>query len=244
MAGGALAKAEQSLQITVPRAHTMIKFITEIASWLFPDDVKEPAFLEAFPTQMAAVDIFSWKINEYCNSDDMFDGLVHPNLQADNAYFWRDEDGAWDVGMFDWGGCGYFSYPSVFLGCVTTMLPDIYVEQEENLFRCFASEVERYGGGTIDADELILRTQLLYCQTMLGACINLQGYALVSTPPEEWATIRDKKDDRLMGRWDTRCHALAAEVQMTVWRRGKHWKVLTDWLDTFGFPHGEPWALK
>jgi len=157
---------------------------------------------------------------------------------------WQEEDGSWDVGLFDWGGCGYFNYPSVFLGCVTTMLPDIFIEHEENLFKCFANEFSRYGGGEIDAEELILRTQLMYAQGMIGVCINLQGYALVSTPREEWATIRDKKDDRIMGRWDTRCHALAAEQQMTVWRRSKHWKVLTAFLDNLGFPYDAPWEIK
>ena len=35
------------------------------------------------------------------NSSD-FLGAMHMNLQADNAYLWKDEEGDLDAGIFDW----------------------------------------------------------------------------------------------------------------------------------------------
>lgn len=238
---GANAKKTKLLQ---KHCDALVNFVQNVAPWLFPADVKEPAFLNELCGQLRIITAYGWKVDQYCRENPMFEGLMHPNLQCDNAFFWTDESGKYHAGLFDWGGCGYQQYSGVFLGCLTTMIPEVYLEHEEHLFRCFAYEFKRYGGGEMDPEELILQSRLNYCLSMTGLPSNLVSYALSTTPEEEWKTIKDKTDDRVMGRWNTRCHTLSLEIQLVVWRRGKQFDTFLGFLDDFGFPYKEPWEIR
>lgn len=130
-----LGSAQKRLKNLTKHTETLVDFVSNIAPWLFPDDVREPEFLGKLVEQFSQIFVYNWKISSYCNDDPLYQGLIHPNLQCDNAYFWNDEEGTLHAGLFDWGGCGYMSYSGVFLGCLTTMLPEIYLEHEEKLFR-------------------------------------------------------------------------------------------------------------
>merc|ERR1719350_1653504 len=200
---------------------TTIRFIGEVAPWLFPDDVREPAFLEALRKQLALVFCILGPITTYCTDGldtELTSGLMHPNLQVDNAFFWTDEEGEYHAGLFDWGGCGYMPYAGIFLGCVSGALPEVYLEHEERWFRTFASEFKRFGGGDIDADELIKQCRLMFATSVVNNCQQVTIQAMSLTTEEEWKTITSKFDEKVMGRWNVRCNALACEMCFPVWR--------------------------
>lgn len=41
-------------------------------------------------------------IRQFLSNSSDFLGAMHMNLQADNAYLWKDEEGDLDAGIFDW----------------------------------------------------------------------------------------------------------------------------------------------
>ena len=51
--------------------------------------------------------------------NDDYVSLAHGNMNVDNAYFWRNEEGSLELGVFDWGGMGCRC-----LGCVAEISPE------------------------------------------------------------------------------------------------------------------------
>jgi len=234
-----VAGAAKTWKRTKKHVETTVRFVSEIAPWMFPQDVKEKEFLDSFVARLELVNKLAGPIHMYCNDgdySDMFFGLCHPNLQVDNAFFWTDEEGVYHAGLLDWGGCGYMSYMNVFLGCVSGALPDVYLEHEEKWFRTFADEFKRFGGGDMDPDELVKQSRLMFCTSVLGTCSNVAVQALSLCTEEEWKGISSKQDEKVMGNWNVRCQALAAETCIPVWRRGPHWKVLLDFCKEMDIP--------
>lgn len=215
----------------------LLRFITELAPWLFPEDCKEKAFLDALPKQLEFVFKIAGVLQSYSTEGEKaesFFGLIHPNLQVDNAFFWEDEDGLYHAGLLDWGGCGYYPYAQVFLGCTTMALPEVYLEHEEGWFRTFTDEFKRFGGGEIDPEELILQSRLMFSVFVGQTCQRVATEAMQLTTPEEWLQVKDRFDERVMGRWNVRNSATAGEVSVIVWRRGKHWQTVLDFCKANG----------
>merc|ERR1719189_2430159 len=78
----------------------------------------------------------------------------HANLQADNAYFWRDEYGAMACGMLDWGGFSRAPFGVRFLGCLSGADVGMMLGHEEGILRCFVDEYARCGGPKLDVAEV------------------------------------------------------------------------------------------
>lgn len=222
---------------------TLIRFITETAPWLWPEDVKEKEWLAELKSQMELVWRLQGPINHYCTEgekSETYSGLMHPNLQVDNSFLWTDEDGLVHAGLLDWGGCGYMGYAGIFLGCVSGAQAEVYLEHEEWWFRTFVEEYKRFGGGDeMVAEDLIEQCRLMFAVSTCGAIgqLALRGLGEAEgTPEEEWKTITSRTDERIMGRWNCRCNVLAAEVFFTVWRRGPHFQTVLDWAKREGLP--------
>ena len=81
---------------------------------------------------------------------------MHANLQADNAFFWRDEYGQLDCGVLDWGGFSRMPFCVNFLGCLSGADPEVLLAHEEGILRCFRDEYHRCGGPLLPLEELLL----------------------------------------------------------------------------------------
>eukprot|EP00913_Durusdinium_trenchii_P026516 g24877.t1 len=82
---------------------------------------------------------------------------MHANLQADNAFFWRDEYGNLDCGVLDWGGFSRTPFCMNFMGCLSGADPEVMMAHEEGIIRCFRDEYERCGGPALPVEEMIYR---------------------------------------------------------------------------------------
>mmetsp|Transcript_70587 Transcript_70587/g.163149 ORF Transcript_70587/g.163149 Transcript_70587/m.163149 type:complete len:301 (+) Transcript_70587:360-1262(+) len=217
-----------------------LKFVNTVAPWLFPEDVKEKDFLAQFGAQMdqlnKAANCIGYWASDAEDFSERFFGLMHPNLQVDNAFFWTDDDGEYHAGLLDWGGCGYMNYSGVFLGAVSGAEPEVYLEHEEKWFRCFADEFTRFGGGDMDPDLLVKMSRLMYASGMPSSLTKVGTDCLGLTTEEEWKSIKDRKDEKLMGRWNVRCSTFELESKMVVWRRGPHWQYVLDFCREWGLP--------
>merc|ERR1719188_1618307 len=90
----------------------------------------------------------------YETSDSRYMGACHGNLQADNGWFWKDENGDLDCGIFDWMNFMRMPFASGWGGCLGGASADLLYEHTKGLCDCFASEFERYGGPKIEGHEL------------------------------------------------------------------------------------------
>merc|ERR1712194_520742 len=95
-------------------------------------------------------------------------GFIHCNPEVDNAYFWQDDDGNLECGLYDWCGAGYEPYTRLFFGTLRSALPEVYLEHEESWFQCFVDEVLKHGGPRYDPAECMRISRLMLAVGLPG----------------------------------------------------------------------------
>ncbi|CAE7882202.1 CPK2, partial [Symbiodinium microadriaticum] len=93
-------------QGTMPKLKIGIQFFSKTAAVLFPEYAKTEAYIEKFTRTMMTFVAYTKEIDYWKHLDADYIALTHANLNVDNAYFWRDDQGQLDCGVLDWGGFG------------------------------------------------------------------------------------------------------------------------------------------
>merc|ERR1712113_935667 len=76
--------------------------------------------------------------------------LGHNNLNADNAYFWRNEDGSLECGVFDWGGFGLSNLGRKVWWCFNCADWDHTSAYFDEYIQHFIDEYRGSGGPSVD----------------------------------------------------------------------------------------------
>lgn len=219
-------------------------FAMNIAPQIFPPATRDPKMLAQMKQDLMATAPHFKDVSEaYTVSSSDWIAAAHMNLQPDNAYFWQDEHGDLDGGVFDW--CGFARGPFVtsFFGCLMGADADILDAHEEGLMKLFCDEYERYGGPHLEWTELLLRYHLLWPSIALDACKWVDRDILRECPKEEWSTVQDKFDDKFVGRWNVRTRATTLVNTFQFWPRRNFRKIFEDWMSGAGKPYVTPYTL-
>lgn len=72
--------------------------------------------------------------------------LCHWNAHIDNCFFWRDDDGALQCGLIDWGRVGQITLGSVLWGALSAAHHAIWDHHLEELLALFVEEYAAHGG--------------------------------------------------------------------------------------------------
>lgn len=88
------------------------------------------------------------------------------NANVDNAWFWREPDGALRSGLIDWGSVGQMSVASSIWGCIGAAEPETHDRHLDQLLDLFVAEYARAGGPVLDRREL---AQHLEMHVMMSA---------------------------------------------------------------------------
>ncbi|CAJ1374086.1 unnamed protein product [Effrenium voratum] len=83
-----------------------LEFFSNVAPQLYPDFVKDPAWQAKFTATLMKLNAYAGESQYWFHSDNDYISLAHANMNVDNAYFWRNEEGQLELGVFDWGGMG------------------------------------------------------------------------------------------------------------------------------------------
>lgn len=96
---------------------TAIDFIINCVPTIAPRDIQDLGKLQRLKEEMVEMAPYFLDMSGYYQTNDSnFVSAMHVNLQADNAYFWRDEYGDMDCGVLDWGGFQRSPFCMNFLG--------------------------------------------------------------------------------------------------------------------------------
>lgn len=98
-------------------------------------------------------------------ADAQYVALCHWNANIDNAWFWRDADGALRCGLLDWGCVGQMNLGMTIWGALSGAEAEIWERHLDELLGAFVAEVRRCGGPDLDRDRL-LRHTVLYAAAM------------------------------------------------------------------------------
>eukprot|EP00415_Alexandrium_ostenfeldii_P004687 UN4687 len=80
--------------------------MTDTGKVLFQKYVPKDPFVNKFRKTMTTLSAYSAELSYWKFQDLDYVALGHMNLNVDNAYFWRDDSGKLDCGVFDWGNMG------------------------------------------------------------------------------------------------------------------------------------------
>jgi hypothetical protein len=127
---------------------------------LVPAHIADRTFLDGFCRDGLLVidqqeDI--WRF--LCSRPEMI-ALCHMNANIDNAWFWREPDGAIRSGLIDWGGVGRMSVASSIWGCIGAAEPDTHDRHLDALLDLFVAEYRRAGGPALDRNALMRHLEM------------------------------------------------------------------------------------
>lgn len=216
------------------KLNTATKFFSETAKILYPDYVTTDAFQIKFHRWLMATNAYMEEIQYYKHGEDLkYTSLGHCNLNIDNAYFWRDENGELDCGVFDWGGFGMQNLGRVIWWILNCAEFDQVKENYWHYLDTFISTLQECGGATVDREVLsrmVMFTALENVIFMIAAIPN----AIKMCPIREWATIQDRRDPRIWENVDgkstlrTTLHVLNTGLRIV--EEMKADQVVQDWI--------------
>jgi hypothetical protein len=141
------------------RINRLAEFIQQYPH-LVPAHVADPAFLDGFCADALLAAELQENIWQFLYSKPDLIALCHMNANIDNAWFWREPDGALRCGLIDWGSVGQMSVASSIWGCIGAAEPEMHDRHLDELLDIFVAEYARSGGPTLDRNELALHLEL------------------------------------------------------------------------------------
>ena len=196
----------------------LIDFIARVAPKLFVEEATDPSFLAIWREDLLFGLSHQKEVYDYLHANVDYTGLCHPNLNIDNAWYWRDTSGALQTGWLDLGGFGQMSIGQA-LSCMLMMPePARYLKLQRDVMAAFIRTCEAEGGPSLDAEEIRLQYKAsvfpVSIALIIGSCVEL----LSQFSDEDYATMSDWLDPRLQE------SGLACLI---IWIDN----VLRDWLD-------------
>ncbi|WP_231982465.1 hypothetical protein [Mycobacterium sp. E787] len=132
---------------------------------LVPANVGSPDFLARLRDDVPRVAHHEHAIMRRLAGDLEYVALCHWNANVDNAWFWRDADGALRCGLLDWGCVGQLNMGMAIWGAMSGAETELWNVHFGELLDLFVAEVRRCRGPRLDPGRLSRHT-LLYAAVM------------------------------------------------------------------------------
>jgi len=216
----------------------VVEFATQVAPQLMTGTGRDPEKVKQFADDMEYLNPrFFGPIFHYHLTPSIWMGANHPNCQVDNAYFWKDEHGSMDCGLFDWSGFGRCAIVLAMWGCLAGMYMDLLDAHEEGLLRLFCDEHERYGGKRLDLEELQLRFRLMAVVNAMGSGVYLERDIYIDLPKDQWADIESAHSEKFSGKFQVRARATGIINILDYWGRRPMRQMAEEFMAGKGAPY-------
>ena len=174
-------RARLEAPLLVKRINRLAEFIQHYPH-LVPAHVADRAFLDSFSADAPLAVELQEEIWRFLHSQPDMIALCHMNANIDNAWFWREPEGALRSGLIDWGSVGQMSVASSIWGCIGAAEPEMHDRHLDELLDIFVTGYARAGGPVLERGEL---AQHLEMQVLMSAL------RMTTAPP---AILREVSD--------------------------------------------------
>lgn len=168
----------------------LIEFLSEIAPHLFPEAMQAPDFVARLRRDGMRILDNQKALADWIVRDVDYTGFCHANLNLDNAWFWRDAEGALQAGLIDWGYAGQMSLGQAFQGMLFASDPEGILERRHGLVDLFVEEYAQESGTRLDAPTLLEHARVASLLS-LPLVIYAVTSVLEHSPKEVWQSIPD-----------------------------------------------------
>lgn len=203
-------------------------------------EILEPEFLSKFQDEFLECLYYFPEIMTFIAQQSKKQPTVwcHPNLNLDNAYFYRGEDGKEiKCGGLDFGGYGGCMIPVMLSGSIGGMDDSIYVPQHENLIKKFCSEYSAASGEYLDGNEVHRDFTLL--STMKSLICTLCSLKVFETIDEqELAACKSERDPPIVDDFYGRCFVKMTITSFNRWSKCHAHETFKQWKKDEGIDKG------
>jgi len=175
---------------------TALSFMADTGKVLFPSFCGTEAFQLKLRQTLMKLNAYMAEMNYWCHADPDYIAFTHNNLNVDNAYFWRNESGKLELGVFDWGSMGSKSLGFKMWWWMYCQDFEVMSANMDEYLECCVNALKESGGPTLDKE--VLRMQfILTALTQMFGLIAAVGQIYKMCPKKEWPSIRDRYDPRV-----------------------------------------------
>eukprot|EP00930_Biecheleria_cincta_P070783 TRINITY_DN58392_c0_g1_i1.p1 TRINITY_DN58392_c0_g1~~TRINITY_DN58392_c0_g1_i1.p1 ORF type:complete len:633 (+),score=85.45 TRINITY_DN58392_c0_g1_i1:128-2026(+) len=215
-------------------------FMFDVASKIFPPESQEPSFRDTWLNTMRLVNAYAaehyfWRHGAHPD----YVAFTHQNLNVDNAFFWRDEEGKLDAGIFDWGNQRAMSLGHMFYWWVYTAEWETLRDHTHPLIDFFIDTFHKHGGPQLDKKTfftMFIITALEHNASIVPAV----SLIFKMCPKKQFETITSRKDDRIFKAIDGKS---TCRVYLHCWcnilQMFSEWSA-AEILDQWVFEHTQP----
>ncbi len=178
-------------------ADRLVDFVGRVAPQLFAPGTTDPAFLARWRDDMLLGVEHDHAVIDFLHADPDYVGFCHPNLNLDNAWYWRDADGKLNAGLLDWGAVGQMSYAQALSGMLMMVHPDRHLAIVDGALRAFREEYEAITGLSLDPQVLRFHYKAALYSVAVCYLLGVIASLLGELDEAEFATMESLLDPRL-----------------------------------------------
>mmetsp|Transcript_65165 Transcript_65165/g.143932 ORF Transcript_65165/g.143932 Transcript_65165/m.143932 type:complete len:1175 (+) Transcript_65165:132-3656(+) len=226
---------EEPIQLR-KKLDTAVRFFSDTAKTLFPPYVAEKPVQDRFVNLMLKMNAYRAEINYWRHIDPNYVAMGHGNLNVDNVWFWRKEDGELDVGVFDFGGFGSGPVGHRMWWCIYAEDFPCVKANLEDYIDVFIKTLQAHGGPRLDANRIRTQVILTAFETVFNM-VNGVPNCLKAVSAKEFATIKDRFDPLIAGNVNgksthrTTCFVMNSGIRIIEEMGGD--QILEDWIQNF-----------
>jgi hypothetical protein len=138
----------------------LIDFITARVPHLLPQQMTSEAFLARFKADADWILDHLRELSAALNKNVDYTGFCHANLNLDNAWFWRNQEGSLQAGLLDWGAAGQMSLGQAFYGMLFASDPAKMLPLRRELVNAFIVDYHGASGIQLDPEALLQRAKV------------------------------------------------------------------------------------
>lgn len=218
------------LQLLAKRINRLAEFILQYPH-LFPAHIADRVFLDAFCAAAPLAAQQQEQILRFLLARPEMIALCHMNANIDNAWFWREPDGALRSGLIDWGSVGQMSVAQSIWGCLGAAEPETHDRHFEELLVLFVTEYAQAGGPMLDRSEL---TQHVEMHLMLSALHMTTAPPAILREVPDPGTAADRYDPVFTANETARVQLKVTIALLNLWSRrdlSRHLRADAAWRD-------------
>ncbi|WP_310531720.1 hypothetical protein [Novosphingobium sp.] len=216
------------LQLLAKRINRLAEFILRYPH-LFPAHIADRGFLDAFCAAAPIAAGQQTQILRYLLARPEMIALCHMNANIDNAWFWREPEGALRSGLIDWGSVGQMSVAQSIWGCLGAAEPETHDRHFDGLIDLFVAEYAQAGAPILDRGELAQHVEM---HVMLSALHMTTAPPAILREVPDPAEAADRYDPVFTANETARVQLKVTIALLNMWSRrdlGRHLRADAVW---------------
>lgn len=164
---------------------------------LLPANIRAPDFIVRFKRDALHLLEHQDAVRAFLYADPDFVALAHWNTNIDNAWFFRDDAGALQCGLLDWGMVRQMNVMLALWGGLSLAQPTMLQTHLPELMEHYAEEIAAHGGARLEPERMALHFDLAVA--LVGLSMQTEIARLIPSRLPDVAKAGGPRDPMIAG---------------------------------------------